>query len=235
MASHDLFDHTGSNGSYFADRVSAAGYPWRAVGENIAAGYPTAAAVVAGWMGSPGHRAIILSAAYRHFGVGYAFGASTTYGHYYTADFGDTTSALQSPDDLCVEQPACSNGLDDDGDGRGDFPQDLECASANDRYETADCADGIDNDGDGRIDFGPGPTNDRGCPLDLGMFVEDPACNDGIDNDGDSRVDLADPHCAGRAWSNSETPGGPACGLGFEIAPLLVLLARRRRREAVSR
>ncbi|WP_456786677.1 CAP domain-containing protein [Cellulomonas sp. P5_C5] len=42
----------------------------RAVGENIALGYPTADAVVAGWMGSEGHRANILNARYTQIGVG---------------------------------------------------------------------------------------------------------------------------------------------------------------------
>lgn len=42
----------------------------RAVGENLALGYPTAAAVVAGWMGSEGHRANILSPRYTEIGVG---------------------------------------------------------------------------------------------------------------------------------------------------------------------
>ncbi|WP_315095738.1 CAP domain-containing protein, partial [uncultured Cellulomonas sp.] len=42
----------------------------RAVGENIALGYPTPAAVVAGWMGSPGHRANILNPDYTQIGVG---------------------------------------------------------------------------------------------------------------------------------------------------------------------
>ena len=42
----------------------------RAVGENLALGYPTALAVVAGWMGSAGHRANILSTRYTQIGVG---------------------------------------------------------------------------------------------------------------------------------------------------------------------
>ena len=40
-------------------------------GENIAAGYPTAAAVMDGWMNSPGHRANILKQNATHVGVGY--------------------------------------------------------------------------------------------------------------------------------------------------------------------
>ena len=43
-------------------------------GENLALGYPTALAVVAGWMGSDGHRANILGGAYTQIGVGCATG-----------------------------------------------------------------------------------------------------------------------------------------------------------------
>lgn len=40
------------------------------LGENLALGYPTAAAAVAGWMGSEGHRANILRPGYTQIGVG---------------------------------------------------------------------------------------------------------------------------------------------------------------------
>ncbi|ROS26193.1 CAP domain-containing protein [Cellulomonas sp. PhB150] len=40
------------------------------VGENLALGYPTATAVVAGWMGSAGHKANILGEHYTKIGVG---------------------------------------------------------------------------------------------------------------------------------------------------------------------
>jgi len=39
-------------------------------GENVAAGYPTPAATVRGWMGSSGHRANILRTSFRIAGVG---------------------------------------------------------------------------------------------------------------------------------------------------------------------
>ena len=45
------------------------GYGW--MGENIAKGYRSPAAVVRGWMHSKGHRANILSRKYNHLGVGY--------------------------------------------------------------------------------------------------------------------------------------------------------------------
>lgn len=71
MAANNFFNHRGSAGTTVSDRVTAAGYTWRSVGENIAAGYGDAAQVVAGWMASPGHRANILNCAYAHSGIGY--------------------------------------------------------------------------------------------------------------------------------------------------------------------
>lgn len=50
------------------------GVKYNAAGENIASGYKTPEAVVAGWMRSPGHRANILSTKYHKIGVGYAKG-----------------------------------------------------------------------------------------------------------------------------------------------------------------
>src|SRR5690606_14278812 len=44
----------------------------------------------------------------------------------------------------------CSNGLDDDGDGLADFPNDPGCASLDDLSERSPllpCDDGVDNDG----------------------------------------------------------------------------------------
>lgn len=63
--------------------------------------------------------------------------------------------------------PVCADGLDNDGDGRTDFPQDPDCVSAGDTSESplpetvgagkAQCADGLDNDGDGQVDFPADP------------------------------------------------------------------------------
>jgi uncharacterized protein YkwD len=74
-----------------SDRLSACGYPaypsgsagW---GENIAYGYATPAAVMTGWLNSPGHRANIENASYRVIGVGVARNARGVY--YWTEDFG---------------------------------------------------------------------------------------------------------------------------------------------------
>ena len=62
--------------------IRAFGLSYRTAGENIAMGYATPAAVVAGWMNSEGHRANILNSAYTKIGVGYVAD-----GHYWTQQF----------------------------------------------------------------------------------------------------------------------------------------------------
>lgn len=70
MVDRNYFSHTSPDGKGPGDRAAAAGYPsWS--GENIAAGYPTPAAVVQGWMNSPGHKANILNCQSKATGVGY--------------------------------------------------------------------------------------------------------------------------------------------------------------------
>jgi uncharacterized protein YkwD len=68
------------------DRIVAAGYNWQAFGENLAMGYPTAAAAVQSWMQSPGHRANILNATFTEIGAGYATDAAGR--TYYVQVFG---------------------------------------------------------------------------------------------------------------------------------------------------
>jgi len=89
MAAKNFMGHTGSDGSNFVTRIERAGYTrWTRAAENVAAGQQNAAAVVRSWMNSSGHRANILNCALRDIGVGYAYRQGTTYGHYWTQDFG---------------------------------------------------------------------------------------------------------------------------------------------------
>lgn len=89
LAGGACFGHTCGPLPDLADRLGRVGYAdWRAIGENVAAGYATPESVVDGWMASPGHRANILSAAYAEMGVGYVADASSPYGTYWTVDFG---------------------------------------------------------------------------------------------------------------------------------------------------
>ena len=72
------------------DRLAAAGYRWRARGENVALGQLSAAAVVDDWMHSRGHRKNILSADFIELGVGVAIDRSGR--PYYVQVFGNPSA-----------------------------------------------------------------------------------------------------------------------------------------------
>ncbi len=55
-------------------RLAAVGYRRSAAGENVAEGYPSSAAVVAGWMKSSGHRENIVDTQFTEMGAGVAPG-----------------------------------------------------------------------------------------------------------------------------------------------------------------
>lgn len=148
---------------------------------------------------------------------------------------------------------ACSDGIDNDGDGLADHPDDPGCddaADASERSPALVCDDGIDNDGDGRTDFDPltfffpgdqdtlpQGTGDPGCK-DPTWSTESPKCQDGIDNDADGTMDYdaglsrnGSPHpagpdelCVGKPYRNCEKLHCIACGLGAELTLLLVPL-----------
>jgi serralysin len=69
MADQDFFSHTGADGSIIGQRVSEAGYDWRLVAENIAAGIRDPVRVVGTWIDSPGHRKNMLLPGLRHAGL----------------------------------------------------------------------------------------------------------------------------------------------------------------------
>jgi uncharacterized protein YkwD len=85
QATHGTMSHTGSDGSSPWDRANRAGYT-HAIGENVAAGYRTAEAVMTGWLNSPGHRANILNCAAKAIGIGVATADDGT--PYWTQVFG---------------------------------------------------------------------------------------------------------------------------------------------------
>ncbi len=71
MAKQDKLDHVLDEKTH-ADRTKAAGYKSGFVGENIAWNQKDAKEVVAGWMGSEGHRDNILKKEYTEIGVAVA-------------------------------------------------------------------------------------------------------------------------------------------------------------------
>ena len=101
-----------------------------------------------------------------------------------------TTGASES---RAFMRAQCSDGVDNDGDGRIDFPNDPGCTGPTDDSE-AGGDDGGDTD----------PGGDRG----------DAECEDGRDNDGDGRVDFPDdPGCSSRS-DDSEAGGAGTAGGG---------------------
>jgi hypothetical protein len=115
--------------------------------------------------------------------------------------------------------PACFNGLDDDDDGRLDFPFDPGCVAKGDPDEAdpaepAECANGLDDDEDGVVDF----------PADVGCFAAAdpeegagrPACANSIDDDEDELLDWPnDPGCTAPGdLSETDDPIDPECADG---------------------
>jgi hypothetical protein len=170
--------------------------------------------------------------------------------------FDQATTPLALATAPLPEAPDCDDGLDNDGDGTTDHPEDPGCADASDASEkdetgTYPCDDGVDNDGDGSVDAAD-PACSSGNP-----YAPDPTaprertfCQDGADNDGDGFIDWdgggsagvppaqqtdPDPECVDKPWQNMETYSprrSYPCGLGAELALLLppLMWMRRRRR-----
>lgn len=88
MARNAYFDHVARDGSRPADRATRAGYRWRAVGENIAAGQNTPQDAVAGWIKSPGHCMNLMRPEYQEMGIAFAVNKQAEQGIYWTQMFG---------------------------------------------------------------------------------------------------------------------------------------------------
>lgn len=68
MVANGFFDHKGSNGGTVGSRVTAQGYRFCYVSENIASGFRDMSKVVEGWSHSPGHRKNMLNKKARDYG-----------------------------------------------------------------------------------------------------------------------------------------------------------------------
>jgi len=89
MGQYNYFSHTDHLGQTPWTRMCNFGYCYSTYkGENIAAGYSTAAAVFEGWRNSPGHNANMLNANYKVMGIGRVVTLGSTYTTYWTNDFG---------------------------------------------------------------------------------------------------------------------------------------------------
>lgn len=81
-----LFSHTRPNGTSCFTILDENKVVHGTSGENIAAGYPTAAAVMDGWMHSEGHRANIMNPSFTKVGIG-LYKTSDAFGYHWTQIF----------------------------------------------------------------------------------------------------------------------------------------------------
>ena len=110
--------------------------------------------------------------------------------------------------------PACSDRLDNDDDGRIDYPYDPGCSHPGDSDESSPdlaprCLNQVDDDADGIIDF----PLDPGCLSASGESEVDPAtppeCSDEADNDSDGLIDYPeDPGCLSAGDLDENTVAG---------------------------
>ena len=76
-AVHNILDHTDSQARGMVQRVQEAGYVYRRLYENLAAGVRNPEDVTRLWLESPDHRDAITDAEVVHAGIGYAHGPIT--------------------------------------------------------------------------------------------------------------------------------------------------------------
>lgn len=88
MATHNFFSHTGSDGSVMTQRMTDAAYPWRAAGENVAAGQSTVTQAIEGWLQSPGHCSNLMSTNFADIGVACVADSGSQYQYYWTNTLG---------------------------------------------------------------------------------------------------------------------------------------------------
>jgi len=125
-------------------------------------------------------------------------------------DFDNNCDGAIDEGEVCESDiTQCSDGLDNDGDGFTDFPEDPGCSSPQDDSEGPvnfhECNDSIDNDDDGLVDWwsDPGcdgePFGDSEAPFNF------PQCDDGFDNDGDGFIDYPADEGCNNLLDNSES------------------------------
>lgn len=88
MAQHNLVAHVSSDGTDPFDRI-ARYYPYPTwLGENVAAGFDGAAAVLAAWQASGGHNENLVQPEFRAIGLALAVNPEAAYYWFWTVDFG---------------------------------------------------------------------------------------------------------------------------------------------------
>jgi len=90
MATNNFFAHNGTDGLSVDGRADAANYPWRAIGENIAAGQTNHDQVHQDWLDSPEHCRNIMNPVFAEVGAACVRNSNTDFGTYWVVVFGNT-------------------------------------------------------------------------------------------------------------------------------------------------
>lgn len=88
MATNNYFSHTGLDGRSPAQRVSAAGYNYSRMGENIAAGQSSVAEVMTAWIASPSHCQNMMTPEYPDIAVACVRNDASAYRLYWAMEMG---------------------------------------------------------------------------------------------------------------------------------------------------
>lgn len=107
LATHSAFGHTDSLGRTPWVRMPDCGVSWPG-GENLAAGtnYSSAQTALTGWINSPSHREVMLTADFKTIGIARAYSASSYYGWYWVTDFGYVANGAAAPAPTSTPAPA---------------------------------------------------------------------------------------------------------------------------------
>lgn len=107
MATKNYAGHTDSLGRNAQTRIAAFGYPYSPWGENISGGWSDAQTALSQWVNACdpdqsgnctfAHRINMLNPNFAVIGIGRAYSASSTYGWYWTTDFGGVVDQTISP------------------------------------------------------------------------------------------------------------------------------------------
>lgn len=71
MQQYNFYGHRSRSGKDVGERARMAGYPWRAIGENLGRGQTSAKEVVHDWTLSPAHCHVLMQPKFREMGVAY--------------------------------------------------------------------------------------------------------------------------------------------------------------------
>jgi uncharacterized protein YkwD len=72
MLRYQFFEHFSKGGKDIGERVTAVGYPWRTVGENLGRGQMSIPELIDDWIESPTHCRLLMNPKFREMGAAHA-------------------------------------------------------------------------------------------------------------------------------------------------------------------